>query len=513
MDGTRKLRVTADSSEVGDSTPQKKWIVLIADDEKEVHNVTKMVLRNFLFQNHVLEFISAYSAAEAIETIKNNPLVALVLLDVVMENDRAGFEVVEYIRNTVKNKAMRIILRTGQPGYAPQRNVIEEYDINDYKEKTELTSEKLYTSVMASLRAYEDIITITKGKHGLESIIKTTGKLFKAGKNLEKLFAAILEQLNALLQAEGSLISMNRSLIALHVQEQFNIVAASTEYRQYINTPLDKLPAPDVLKKIKIALETKKTYYYEFEYVGYFALDSGHESVLYLKCVHKLEPLDQDLLEVFSSNITLAFSNISLTHDIVDTQKEILFTIGDVVETRSKETANHTKRVMEYSRIIAQELGISDDDLELLQNASPMHDLGKIGIPDSILAKPGALTPEEFAVIQNHTIIGYEILCKSQRPILKAAATISLEHHERWDGKGYPHGISGENINLFARITSVADVFDALSHKRVYKQSWTLEDAKQYILDNRGTFFDPAIVAVFEKVYEDICQIKNLYSD
>ncbi len=154
------------------AAPQETWKILIVDDEKEIHSVTKMALSDFQFENRNLEFVSAYSAKEAKEILGGKQRFALVLLDVVMESDHAGLEVVKYIRKQIGNNLSRIILRTGQPGQAPEEKVILEYDINDYKSKTELTATRLFTTVVASLRAYKDIVTIDRSRKGLEKIIQ-----------------------------------------------------------------------------------------------------------------------------------------------------------------------------------------------------------------------------------------------------------------------------------------------------------------------------------------------------
>jgi putative two-component system response regulator len=186
-----------------------------------------------------------------------------------------------------------------------------------------------------------------------------------------------------------------------------------------------------------------------------------------------------------------------LNIEITDTQKEVVFTMGAIGESRSKETGNHVKRVAEYSKILALAYGIKEDEAELLKMASPMHDIGKVGIPDSILKKPARLTVEEFEIMKTHSEIGHEMLKHSKRAILKTASIVAYEHHERWDGKGYPRGIKGEDIHIYGRITAIADVFDALGSIRVYKEAW--DDAKIFELfkEERGNQFDPKLVDLF----------------
>ena len=162
---------------------------------------------------------------------------------------------------------------------------------------------------------------------------------------------------------------------------------------------------------------------------------------------------------------------IKLHNELEETQREIIYTMGEIGETRSLETGQHVKRVAEYSKLLALKSGLTPEEAELLKLASPMHDIGKVGIPDSILNKPGKLTPEEFEEMKTHATIGYELLNKSSREILKASAIVAYEHHEKWDGSGYPKGLKGSEIHIFGRITAIADVFDALAHERPYKKA------------------------------------------
>jgi len=187
----------------------------------------------------------------------------------------------------------------------------------------------------------------------------------------------------------------------------------------------------------------------------------------------------------------------ALSHEIESTQREVVFTMGAIAEERSKETGNHVKRVAEYSLILARLYGLSLEESILIKNASPMHDIGKIGIPDAILNKPGRFTDEEFDIMKSHSEIGYRMLNYSERSILKAAAIIAYEHHERWDGRGYPRGIKGEEIHIYGRITAIADVFDALGSERVYKKAWPLEKILKLFEEERAKQFDPKLVDIF----------------
>lgn len=203
----------------------------------------------------------------------------------------------------------------------------------------------------------------------------------------------------------------------------------------------------------------------------------------------------------------------TLNKEIEDTQKEVVFRMGAIGETRSKETGNHVKRVARYSELLAILYGLKHEDAQLLKMASPMHDIGKVGIPDNILHKPGKLTIEEFNIMQNHAEIGAQMLSGSQRPILKAAAIVAGEHHEKWDGSGYPKGTMGEDIHIYGRITAIADVFDALGSDRCYKEAWNLESIFELLTREKGKHFDPHLIELFFENIDKFLAIKEELKD
>ena len=199
--------------------------------------------------------------------------------------------------------------------------------------------------------------------------------------------------------------------------------------------------------------------------------------------------------------------------DVVNTQKEVVSTMGAIGETRSKETGNHVKRVAKYSYLLAKLVGLSEEESQLLELASPMHDIGKVGIPDNILNKPGKLTFDEFEIMKTHASLGYEMLKDSKREILTASATVAHEHHEKWDGSGYPRGLKGTDIHIFGRITAICDVFDALGADRCYKKAWELDKILDLLKDGKGTHFDEKLIDLFLSNLDEFLLIKDKYKD
>jgi len=202
-----------------------------------------------------------------------------------------------------------------------------------------------------------------------------------------------------------------------------------------------------------------------------------------------------------------------LNEEIIHTQREIIYTMGEIAETRSKETGNHVKRVAQYSKILALKSGLNEEEAELLKQASPMHDIGKVGIPDNILNKPGKLTPEEFEIMKTHAQLGYDMLKHSNKKILQAAAIVAGGHHEKYDGSGYPNGLSGEDIHIYARITAIADVFDALGSSRIYKKAWKDEDIFNLFKEQSGKHFDPKLITLFFENLDAIFEVRKMFQD
>jgi putative nucleotidyltransferase with HDIG domain len=187
--------------------------------------------------------------------------------------------------------------------------------------------------------------------------------------------------------------------------------------------------------------------------------------------------------------------------------------MGAIGESRSKETSNHVKRVACYSELLGKYYGLDPETIELIKEASPMHDIGKVAIPDSILNKNSALTAQEKKIMQDHSLLGYEMLKHSQRPLLKTAAIIAYEHHEKYDGTGYPKGLKGEEISIYGRITAIADVFDALGSDRCYKKAWEDEKIITMIKEESGKHFDPKLVEIFLENLDEFCAIRDKYKD
>ncbi|MCJ8319900.1 MAG: DUF3369 domain-containing protein [Colwellia sp.] len=490
------------------------WKVLIVDDEEDIHVITKMALKRFELDDKKLTFLHAYSAQEGKDVLQQESDIALVFLDVVMETDDAGLELARWMRQVLKNKFSRIVLRTGQPGQAPEERVIVEYDINDYKEKTELNRTKLFTTVFAALRAYRDIIKVEEARkyqeiyrNGLERVIEATSNVLEK-RTLKQFFTGLLQQVMSLLQIDQTTMLIKvKALGAVYSENDYEVIA------QINNEDATHGIDDELIQLFNKARAEKRSIFENGTLIGYFPSQTDSVSLLYLKGIDTINAMDTKLLEVFTGNVSLAFDNLLLNKEIIDTQEELIFRLGDVVESRSNEAGNHVRRMAEVCYILAIAIDMDIDEATLLRQASPMHDIGKIATPDSVLLKPGKLLDDEMEIMKQHPEIGFSILKGSKRPILKAAAIIAQQHHEKYDGSGYPSGLAGNSIHIFARIAAVADVFDALTHKRCYKKAWPLAEVLTFLKEASGSHLDPVVVKALLDNIDSAIDINKKYQD
>ncbi|WP_394145067.1 HD domain-containing phosphohydrolase [Vibrio atypicus] len=496
----------AQPEQTSPSQETKYWEILVVDDEKDVHDVTSLVLGNNRFLDHKLRFSHAYSAKEAKEMFLNGPEFAVILLDVVMETRQAGLELANWIRNDFGDKHCRIILRTGQPGDAPEEKVILNYDINDYKTKTELTSTRLLTAIYSAIRSYSDIVTIEQTRDGLKTIIDSTSNILVADTSTTWLKGILLQIVALLKLNDACAIHFGAS----QIDGEWTIVASTDESKIPIGKELadfiDHSDIPDIHPTSQL-IELSATRFA-------LPIEIHHsKGIIVINCSRYVIEQRRELIELLVKNASIAYEKLYLLNDMLETQKEIAYRLGEVVETRSKESGSHVKRLSLLSHLLALEAGLDEQTAERIKLASPLHDIGKIAIPDSILHKPGKLSEQEWETMKSHASIGGVILSGSHLEILQIAAVIASTHHEKWDGTGYPKQLKGEDIPIEGRITAIIDVFDALASKRSYKQPWSNEEIYQHIKDQRGIHFDPHLCDVFLRIFDKCVALRDSYPD
>ncbi len=313
MTASDRLKLAIDEKCQGElGGKSDSWALLVVDDEHEVHAVTALALEGFEYAGRALEIINAYSAAEAKQILQERNDIAMILLDVVMETDTAGLDLARYIREVLNNAFVRIILRTGQPGQAPEYSVITSYDINDYKEKTELTRQKLFTCVYTSLSSYRDLIALEKHRVGLLKVIDASADLFECS-SMNEFSQGVIEQVAALLYLEQDLIVVRASGIALEKSDgDMEVVAATGRYTKLAQHGGYKSLPPEVCKRISTAMLAAKNVYGSNYFVGVYTTEGLVKHVLYISGEEKISIHDFSLVELFARNIALAHEKLIL---------------------------------------------------------------------------------------------------------------------------------------------------------------------------------------------------------
>ncbi len=476
------------------------WKVLIADDEEDVHRITKLAMMGVSYKGKPIEFLSAYSAQEAKEILSANNDIAVALLDVVMETEDAGLQLANYIRNDLHDHLIRIVLRTGQPGQAPEDEILDEYDIDDYRDKTDMSSLKLRTLIRTNLHSYQSEVMLWINSFKIVQINDMSHALVNQ-RELKSAVRMVVSHFSQLLTAGKH---------------------RSCEYRVYrfFVSPVGTMIVTDFFSEEKIERNENNSHVFDTIEKEIGDVYGEHATVLCLADFDglvidvtipdgiKVSP-DKQIVNLFQETLSNHYRNIRISDRISRDQREVMYHICEIVETRSKESGMHVKRVSAYCGLLAKLYGLPPEEIELIEKASPLHDLGKIAIPDKILHKPGKLDPEEWQVMKTHSQVGYDLLRDSEIELFQTAAQIAISHHEKWNGTGYPQGISGEAIPLYGRICAIADVFDALASDRCYKKKWPLEKVFALFQEERGHHFDPDLTDLFIAHFDEFVSIKE----
>jgi signal transduction histidine kinase len=314
------LQLIEDSGRAPEASTARKWKVAVIDDDQAVHEGTRFALSDYNLNGQTLEILSAYSAAEGRTLMRAHPDIAAVLLDVIMETDAAGLDLVEFIRNEIKNETVRIILRTGQPGQAPERRVIVDYDINDYKAKTELTADKLFTSLTAALRSYQQLERMVQTRRGLEIIIDAASTLYDF-KSMQRLAEGVLTQIASLLNVDCAGILVLRDGGA--AGDDFSVLAGSGCYSRFTGAAGSKSLDTDLRQMVEAAFQRRKHEFADHRSVLYVRTGSGREVVVLLQAERDLSDTDRSLVEIFGSRLSIAFDNVILYQQLNEANTQL----------------------------------------------------------------------------------------------------------------------------------------------------------------------------------------------
>src|ERR1700737_4884682 len=373
----------------------RRWKIAIIDDDHAVHDGTRFALSDYRLNGQGLDILSAYSAADGRQLLRSHPDVAVVLLDVIMETDTAGLDLVEFIREDLKNETVRIILRTGQPGQAPERRVIVDYDINDYKAKTELTADKLFTALTAALRSYLQLQRMVETRRGLEIIIEAASALFDF-RSMQRLAEGVLTQVSSLLNVDCAGILVLRE--PDYSQEGFSVLAGSGCYSRFIGSGLSEILDQDLRRLVQEAFTRRRHEFSPQRSVLYIQTLSGREVVVVLEAARQLSDTDRALVEIFCSRFSIAFDNVILYEQLQRANAGLEERVAERTQdltTANRRLAAQWARLRQANRFKSEILGTVAHDLK-----NPLSViLGRTEILKELIAKAGALNGEARAQI------------------------------------------------------------------------------------------------------------------
>lgn len=456
----------------------KKNILIIDDNAKNIQ-----LAANVLKSTELYHIIFALSAEDGFKKLENSDI-SLILLDINMPV-MDGYEAADIIKADPKYSKIPIIFLSANANQE-SINLGFEHGGADY---------------------------ITKPFQELELLhrVKTHVELFESRRELEHEVEdsnIILEQYKMAMDASLMVIKSDLDGTICYVNEKFCMVSKYS-LSELLGRDFELLllkEKSDMYAEIVTTLKHKEIWH------GSLETRAKDGSIFYSEAtvlpIFNSEGRVMEYMGVLADTTT----QVTLQQSIIDAQKEILYTFGELSEMRSQETGEHVKRVSLVSELLARKSGCSHEDVELIKIASPMHDIGKVIIPDEILLKPGRLTNEEFEIMKKHSEYGYEIFRNSPQKILQSAAIIAHEHHERYDGNGYPQGLKGEEISRVGRIVAIVDVFDALMHDRIYKSAWSLEETLEYIQNEKSKAFDPELVDIFIENIDEVIAINEKFN-
>jgi len=483
------------------------WKVLIADDEADVHVATKLVLKWFSFEGRSIEFLDAYSGEETCTVLKQNPDTAMVFLDVVMETEDAGLNTVRRIREELNNQMVRIVLRTGQPGSAPEEDVIVNYHINDYKAKSEMTTKKLFTCVVAALRSFRDLQTIESSRRGLSKILDAASSMDFRSRSLFS--SGLLMQLASLLDiGDNDLILVRRG----EAGAPDSIMAACGAFEAFTGEPVRDVLNADAAAHVSQVFATRTAHIDEQHSIYLVALPNMDDVAVYVGDSRKISEAEYALMSVYCEKTVLAFEN----YEFVEQSR---FDQNVEIALLAKLTANasylSTPYVINRGRLsheiaLGMKAAESPEAMEhrlpdMIERAAMLADIGNQRIPSALLEKPGPLTDDEMAQVKKHTELGAALLDETLSQItggrvIGLARQIALSHHEAFDGSGYPRATAGTSIPLAGRIVAVADSYLAMTSARPWRAALPHTEAVATIKQESGRKFDPRVVEAFLQV-------------
>ena len=483
------------------------WKVLIADDDPDVHSVTRLVLKGVRYMGRPLAFLDAYSGEETLRVMQENPDTAVLFLDVIMESNDAGLRAVRLIREAGFS-LVRIVLRTGFPGQAPERQVIVDYDIHDYKEKTELSAQKVFTALVSALRAHNDLLNIEHHRNGLMRVLESVSWFD---------FNAVSRYVSGMLVEFAALAGLDPAQIAIH--------ARPVPGSENAGAMLPKLGFNTESEEGDAAAESgalvEETFRQRHGITGMngatlFVSNQGFDVVATARVPDAFRQADTVLMQVFMNKVCQSLANYAAFTLIAAQRNAVFHALASRAECWDPQAERVLGELGRLATAVARRLQvtlsfpgeINDAMVRDIGMAGMMHDLGNDVLPDGLLAQPGAFTSEDRVVMQTHVAAGLTILARWEGFALPGAFglvhAVIGGHHERYDGTGYPRGLCGDAIPLAARIVAVADAYAALCADRPHRPARDAASVAELLRAEAGAAYDPRVVSALLDVLAEM---------
>jgi HD-GYP domain-containing protein (c-di-GMP phosphodiesterase class II) len=473
--------------------------LLLLHDNKKVYDMAKSAVSKLSNKGKEFKLLTAFSAQEA-KTIleKNNNDICAIIIGIGSSEANLRLKLVDYIREDLKNSTTSITLHCSSEKMKKELK-IEERDIMAYVETAELTEEKLYYIIISAERYYKNASSLKHDNNMLRTVVSIMGDSNKC-KGTEEVILINFKEMTQLFEKK---LNIPVSLVVFIENKFFKSTPDFEKFKKYSAEKFIETLLPDH------SIELNKNYFSWLNNRSFIAT-FGHRTypLTYVEFGKPISKNIKNLIYLYFKELLTKVENVTLRRELDNSLVHIIFTLGEVIESRSEETGEHVERVSDYTEIICKGLGMGKEDSYEYKITSVLHDIGKIGVPDNILNKPGKLTTEEFETMKEHSSIGHDILSKSNDKLLKLASEIALYHHENWDGSGYPNGAKGTEIPIYGRIVTLADYYDALSSDRIYRKAWEEKRILDSIKELRGKKFDPKVVDTFFNNYDKIIRIR-----
>jgi len=479
--------------------------VLIVDDDQGMHMISRLLIRGMTFQGKKVALISAHSIEEARQQFAENQDVSVAVINAPEGQIDQYIQLIRHLRHTLKLKELRIILSIVSYKEIKDVGEYENLDINDLRTINELTEENFAIVVRTALRDYLAEAQLTQHISGLHSLISDLSAEVKVA---DHTLYEVLKKIESIMgRPEGN------SKLVIEPNADWNVVFSEGQFSGLSEKEIFE-GSEELIELVKKYTATQTNYFLYSNDKVFFSLNMiANQDALC--CIFGCERAYQDsytlgITQLFTTEYSLKIRNERLQKDLLMSHRHVLTKLCESVEVRSPETGKHIYRIGMYAALFSKILGFDEEYQILIEHAAPLHDIGKIAIPDVILMKPGKLTTDEFETMKTHVIHGFNFFKRESdeiRPLLDLAAVIALTHHEKWDGSGYPNQTSGIDIPIAGRIVALCDVFDALRSKRCYKEPVTLKETLRIMQKDAGTHFDPKLMKIFAKHHVKFDQI------